>query len=304
MGFDMNRRQFAQRTAIAAAATSILPFSVSWATNDRTKGAHWPIGAFNRPWADKKNWGYDAALDGMKAAGYKITGLLRQTEKQPFTGADATEEYLADLKKKIAAHGLKAVMAALRTKDDLPLDEQIKGMRKQIDNAKFVGVEFLLTFGVGKEEYYENYYKLMRDAAAYSQERGLKLVLKPHGGSSGDAEEIARCIEKVEHRNFKIWFDAGNIIYYTGKDPLQHLKPVVQHVAGFCAKDCDKQKGSVWLEFGTGKVDFPAVFGELKKAGFNGPVMVECCALGDTADLVTENMRKNREYLEKVFSSL
>jgi Sugar phosphate isomerases/epimerases len=301
----MNRRQFVQRTAIAAAATTAFPLSISSAADQKTKGIHWPIGAFNRPWAgDKKNWGYDAALDGMKAAGYRLTGLLTRTEKQPFTGADATEEYLADLKKKIAAHGLTAVMAALRTKDELPLDEQIKGMRKQIDNAKFVGVEFLLTFGVGKEEYYENYYKLMHDAAAYSQERGLKLVLKPHGGSSGDAEEITRCIEKVSHPNFKVWFDAGNIIYYTGKDPLEQLKPVVQYVTGFCAKDCDKQKGSVWLEFGTGKVDFPAVFGELKKAGFNGPVMVECCALGDTADIVTENMRNNREYLEKVFASL
>jgi sugar phosphate isomerase/epimerase len=299
----MNRRHFVQTTAAATAATAMLPISMSAAAD--TKGAFWSIGAFNRPWAgDKKNWGYDAALDGMKAAGYKLTGLLTRTEKQPFTGADATEEYLADLKRKIAARGLTAVMAALRTKDDLPLDEQIKGMRKQIDNAKFVGVEFLLTFGVGKEEYYENYYKLMHDAAAYSQERGLKLVLKPHGGSSGDAEEITRCIEKVKHPNFKIWFDAGNIIYYTGKDPLEQLKPVVQHVTGFCAKDCDKKQGSVWLQFGTGKVNFPAVFGELKKVGFNGPVMVECCALGDTADIVTENMRKNREYLEKVFASL
>jgi sugar phosphate isomerase/epimerase len=278
---------------------------MSSAADEKPKGVHWPIGAFNRPWAgDKKNWGYDAALNGMKSAGYRLTGLLTRTEKQPFTGADATEEYLTDLKQKIAAHGLTAVMAALRTKDDLPLEEQIKDMRKQIDNAKFVGVEFLLTFGVGKEEYYENYYKLMHDAAAYSQERGLKLVLKPHGGSSGDAEEIIRCLEKVKHPNFKVWFDAGNIIYYTGKDPLEQLKPVVQHVTGFCAKDCDKQKGSVWLEFGTGKVDFPAVFGELKKSGFNGPVMVECCALGDTADFVTENMRKNREYLQKIFASL
>jgi sugar phosphate isomerase/epimerase len=301
----MNRRQFVRRTTIATAAATLLPLSIPSAPDEKLKRAHWSIGAFNRPWAgDKKNWGYDAALDGMKAAGYKLTGLLTRTEKQPFTGADATEEYLTELKKKIAAHGLTAIMTSLRTKDDLPLDEQIKNMRKQIDNAKFIGVEFLLTFGVGKREYYENYYKLMHDAAAYSQERGLKLVLKPHGGSSGDAEEITRCMERVKHPNFKVWFDAGNIIYYTGKDPVEQLKPVIQHVTGFCAKDCDEQKGSVWLEFGTGKVDFPAVFGEFKKSGFNGPVMVECCALGDTADIVTENMRKNRAYLEKVFATL
>src|SRR5947208_3389941 len=126
----MNRRQFVQRTAIAAAATTAFPLSMSSAADQKTKGVHWPIGAFNRPWAgDKKNWGYDAALDGMKSAGYELTGLLTRTEKEPFTGADATEQYLAELKKKIAAHGLTAVMAALRTREDLPLDEQIKGVR-------------------------------------------------------------------------------------------------------------------------------------------------------------------------------
>ena len=132
----------------------------------------------------------------------------------------------------------------------------------------------------------------------------MKLVLKPHGGASGAAEEISRCLEKVKHPNFKIWFDAGNIIFYTGKDPLEQLKPIVQQVTGFCAKDCDGQKGSVWLEFGKGKVDFPAVFAEMKKAGFHGPVMVECCALGDTPEAVTANARKNREYLESLFKNL
>jgi len=272
---------------------------------EKSKGVAWPIGCFNRPWAgDKKNWGYDAALDGIKAAGYKLTGLLTRIAKEPLAGSDATPEYLSQLKERIAARGLAVNMAALRTKDDLPLDDQIKDMRKQIENAKFIGAEFLLTFGVAKPEHYDNYYKLMKDAASFAQERKMKLVLKPHGGASGAAEEILRCLEKVEHPNFKIWFDAGNIIYYTGKDPLEQLKPIARHVTGFCAKDCDAQKGSVWLEFGKGKVDFPAVFGELKKSGFNGPVMVECCELAETPEGVTANARKNREFLEKVFLSL
>ena len=71
----------------------------------------------------------------------------------------------------------------------------------------------------------------------------MKLVMKPHGGGSGAAEEIMRCLDKVKHPNFKIWYDAGNIIYYTGKDPLEQLKPIAQYVTGFCAKDCDRQKG-------------------------------------------------------------
>ena len=301
---SMNRRQFIHTAALAATASTFLPLRTAPAA-EKPSGMNWPIGCFNRPWlGDKAKWNYDTALDGIKAAGYKLTGMLTRTPKEPFIGSDATSEYLAALKKKIVARDLAVNMGALRIKFDLPLAEQIKDTRQQIDNGKTMGVEFLLTFGANTAAQYENYYKLMQDAAAYSQERGLKLVLKPHGGASGAAEEIQRCLDQVKHPNFKIWFDAGNIIYYTGKDPLEQLKLISSQVTGFCAKDCDKQKGSVFLEFGTGKVDFRAVFTELKRAGFDGPVMVECCALGDTPEIVTANARKNREYLANLFATL
>ena len=238
----MNRRKFLRTTAAAAVTASILPKPTFAA---ESKGVHWPIGCFNRPWHEKTDWGFDTALDGIKSAGYKIVGLLRTGAKEPLTAADATTEYLEKLKKRIAARSLKVNMAALRTAADLPLDDQIKKMRKQIDHAVFVGAEFGLTFGANAQSEYENYYKLMQDAAAYAKDKGLKVVLKPHGGASGAAEEIVRCIEKVNHPNFKVWFDAGNIIYYTGKDPVEQLKPIVQYVTGFCAKDCDKKGGSV-----------------------------------------------------------
>jgi len=68
---------------------------------------------------------------------------------------------------------------------DIPLDDSIKEVRKQIENADALALTWLLTFGVDKPEEYDHYYKVMRDAAAYSQERRIKLVMKPHGGSSG-----------------------------------------------------------------------------------------------------------------------
>lgn len=307
----MSRRNFLKTsvaaTAAVATSTSLLA--------DR-KSAKWTIGCFNRPWMqahgsklqplDKPmpaNWGYDVALKGMKEAGYKVTGLLTRMPDEPFIGVDATPEYLAALKKKIKAAGLVANMGALRTRPDLDLPEAIKDTRQQIDNGKVLGLETLLTFGVDKPEQYETYYKMMADAADYAQERGIKIVLKPHGGGSGAAEEIQRCMAKVKRRNFKIWYDAGNIVYYTGLDPVEQLKPIVEHVVGFCAKDCDQQKGNVMIPFGTGKVDFHAVFSELKKAGYNGPVMVEGVG-GKTYEEVTAGARFNREYLQKLFASL
>jgi sugar phosphate isomerase/epimerase len=295
---SMSRRKFLQTTAVATAATAsgVLPASA------QSKGVNWPIGCFNRPWVNK--WNCEETLASIKAAGYKLTGLLTKTKDDPFVAAEATQEYLAALKKKITASGVRANMAAIRTKNDLSLPEQIKDVRTQIDNGKFLDLEYLLTFGVDKPAHYENYYKLMADGAAYAKERGIKLVLKPHGGGSGASEEIMRCMKKVNPANFKIWYDAGNIIYYTGKDPIEQLKPIAQHVTGFCAKDCATPKGDVMIQFGKGKVDFPGVFLELKKAGFNGPVMVESCELSDDIKVLTANAKANREFLEKLFASL
>jgi len=300
----MNRRQFLESAALAAGAACFRLHTASAA--ETSKGVNWPIGCLNRPWlGEQKKWSYDIALDGIKAAGYKLTGLLTRPGKdEPLLGSDATPEYLANLKKRIAARGLAVNMGALRIKSDPSLDTQIKDLRQQIDNGKTVGVEFLLTFGASSPAQYEDYYKLMRDAAPYAQERGMKVVLKPHGGASGAAEEILRCLDQVKHPNFKIWFDAGNIIHYTGKDPVEQLKPIAAQVTGFCAKDCAGQNGTVWLQLGAGKVDFRAVFSELKQAGFHGPVMLECCAPGDTPEIVTANARKNREYLEALFATL
>jgi sugar phosphate isomerase/epimerase len=51
-------------------------------------------------------------------------------------------------------------------------------------------------------------------------------------------------------------------------------------------------------------VDFLGVFKVLKNADFNGPLMVECCARGETSADITANAHKNLEYLERLFDSL
>ncbi len=300
----IDRRTFIQHMAAAVPAAAMLTPAVSFAVKQKPKEIVWPIGCFNRPWFDKRKSDLDEALDGIKAAGYKIAGLLTRNDKEPLIGSDASPAYLAALKKKVSDRGLTVNVAAIRNQAEQPLEAQIKDIRRQIDNAKTLGTAFLLTFGSDQPEHYQNYYKLMKDAAAYSHERGLKLVLKPHGGASSSSDEITTTIREVDHPNFKIWFDPGNIIYYADKNPVEELKAVVEHVTGICAKDCDGPKGNVFLEFGKGKVDFAGVFQVLKKANFNGPLMVECCARGENSAEITANAHKNLEYLERLFDSL
>jgi sugar phosphate isomerase/epimerase len=291
----MNRRDWLQHAIVGGAATT-LGLSLWPALGASVR---WPIGCFNRPWT---TWSFDEALKQIKAAGYETVGLLTRTKDEPFIGADAAPEYLARLKPRIAGSGLRANMSALRSRHDIPLDDSIKEVRQQIENADALALTWLLTFGVDKPEEYQHYYKVMSDAAAYAQERRIKLVMKPHGGSSGAADEIVAAMKAVQHPNFKIWYDAGNIIYYTGKNPVEELKPIARHVTGFCAKDCGALKGDVMIQFGTGKVDFAAVFGTLKAAGFDGPIMVECSKVGATAEETMANARANRRFLENVLA--
>ncbi|QQS47318.1 MAG: sugar phosphate isomerase/epimerase [Acidobacteriota bacterium] len=292
----MNRREFINQTIIAGAAVTL-----SGSIEIEAAKVNWEVGCFNRPWT---RWSYDQALKEIKAAGYKTTGLLSRTREEPFIGSDASPEYLAGLRSRLAASGLKVNMGALRSRHNTPLEDSIRDVRKQLDHAHQLGLKYVMSFGADKPEEFAHYYKVMNDASAYAGEKGIKLVMKPHGGISGSSDEILNVIREVNHRNFSIWYDAGNIIHYTGKDPVAEIAPIAKHITGFCAKDCGELKGDVMIQFGAGKVDFPAVFKALKTGGFNGPVMVECCKIGATPEETTANARANREFLEKVLASI
>lgn len=265
-------------------------------SNDR-----WSIGCFNRPWT---KWSFDQALQAIQSAGYKTTGLLSRTNDEPFIGAEATPEYIENLRQRITASGLTANMGALHSRHTIAIEDSIREVRQQIDNAHTLGLTYIMSFGADNSAEFAHYFQVMSDAAAYADERGINLVMKPHGGISGTAGQILDVIKIVNHPNFSIWYDAGNIIHYTGKDPVVEIDPIAPHISGFCAKDCAEVKGDVMLQFGTGKVDFHAVFQRLKECGFSGPIMVECCKVGQTPEETLLNARANREFLEKVLASL
>ena len=249
----MMRRTFLQGTLAYGAATTLGGFGT-------------PPRRGRRPLADRMlqppvdDVGFDEALRQIKAAGYETTGLLTRTKDEPFIGADATPEYLAGLKQRLAASGLKANMGALRSRHDVPLDDSIKEVRRQIDNADNARTRLPPLVRRRQAGRIRPLLQGDGDAAAYAHERQIKLVMKPHGGSSGASDEIVAAIKAVRHPNFKIWYDAGNIIYYTGKDPVEELKPIAQHVTGFCAKDCGALEGRRDDSVRYGKVDFAAVF--------------------------------------------
>jgi sugar phosphate isomerase/epimerase len=297
MSHKTYRREFIREMAASGLTLASHGLCAGVGNQHRVK---WPIGCFNRPWTP---WTYDQAIAGIKAAGFRLTGFLGDHADEPFTSTSATQQYLDALRERIEKSGLELHVAWLRTRHDVPLAESTTDARKQVDHASSLGVKYLLTMGVDQPEMYAHFYRVMADVAAYAADRGIQIAMKPHGGCSAAAEEMLRTMEKVAHANFRIWYDAGNIVHYTDADPVVDVARVAEFVVGFSAKDCAARGGDVMLQFGEGKVDFKGVFAQLRKAGFEGPVMVECCRGKSLSDL-TENARANRLFLEQVFASL
>ena len=52
-------------------------------------------------------------------------------------------------------------MAALRSRHDVPLEETIKSLRKEIDNAAFLGLKYVMTFGIDNPAQFDHYFKSM-----------------------------------------------------------------------------------------------------------------------------------------------
>jgi sugar phosphate isomerase/epimerase len=143
----------------------------------------------------------------------------------------------------------------------------------------------------------------MSELAAYAADRGIKVAIKPHGGCSATADDMLRTIERVNRPNFRIWYDAGNIVHYTAANPVADVARVADLVIGFSAKDCAQRGGDVMLQFGEGKVDFRGVFQALQRRHFSGPVFVECCRGANLSDL-SKNAAANRVFLERLVASL
>lgn len=286
------RRDFL-KTLAAGSAVLAAP---RWAA--AAAGPGWTIGTLNRPWV---KWSCDDMLGGAKAAGYGVLGLQTTTSADPWVASDS-RDYLTALKAKLAASGLKVIQGRLRTKEDGAFDAACADIRRQVDRARELGLGTLINTGTGKPALYEAWYRCMAYAAQYGADQGVKIVTKPHGAVTATAADLLRCLEKVNHPNFGVWYDPGNIVYYTGRDPLAEMEPLLKHITAFTAKDCAGANQEVMIQLGQGKVDFPALFRRLKQAGFRGPIMVEGGAVGATAAATTANARANREFLEGVLA--
>jgi sugar phosphate isomerase/epimerase len=260
----------------------------------------WQIGCYTRPWGEHD---YRVALDAIAEAGFKYVGLM---STKSATGLVISVSTTLEEAKQVGEEIKKRSLAVPSVYGggipvEKSLEEGIAGLKKLIDSCAACGATNLLMGGTGEEKVYKLYYKAIAECCDYAGAKGIGISVKPHGGLNATGPECRKIIEMVGHANFRIWYDPGNIFYYSNGelDPVDDAATVDGLVVGMSVKDYRHPK-DVMVTPGTGKVDFRAVFARLKEGCFRGgPLVVECLERGDLNQTLAE-AKKARRFLEEL----
>ncbi len=296
---EISRRSFLEQTAKLTATGLIASLSPAGGGESAADGP-WQIGCYTRPW-DK--YDYRDALDAIAEAGFKYAGLMTAKSKTGLViSVTTTPEEAQQFGEEVKKRGLQVLSVY---GGDIAVAKSLKAgiedLRKLIDNCAACGAKNLLMGGTGDKQVYQNYYKAIAECCDYAAEKGIGISIKPHGGLNATGPQCRKAVEMVAHKNFRIWYDPGNILYYSdGKlDPVADAATVDGFVTGMCIKDY-RHPRNVAVTPGTGQVNFPAVLTRLAKGGFTrGPLVVECLEPGDAEKTLTE-AKKARLFLENV----
>jgi sugar phosphate isomerase/epimerase len=295
----VSRRQFVRNSATLVGTMAMSRAPMLGGAQARRGG--WQIGCYTRPW---DQFDYRVGLDAIAEAGYKYAGLMTHKGKSwVLVTTDTTPEEAAAMGEEVRKRGMETISIYA---GDFPVQKSVEagiaGLKLLIDNCAAVRCPSLLLGGTGKEQLVQAYYKVVAECCGYAASKRVGLSVKPHGGSNATGAQCRKIIEMVGHKNFGIWYDPGNIFFYSeGKvDPVDDVPSVDGLIAGMSIKDFKPPK-EVMVTPGTGKVNFREVLARARKGGFTrGPLVVECLDRGGDAAKITAEARKARQLLEEL----
>ena len=264
----------------------------------------WQIGCYTRPW---DQFDYQVALDAISLAGFRYVGLMTAKGPEPFViTKNSTIDQARQVSLQVKSRGLKA---ASMYGGEFSVSDSVKTgiaeLKTMIDNCQAADASNLMIAGTTDVKLRVAYIQAIKECCPYAAEKGIGLSIKPHGGINATGKQLHEIIQEVGHPNFRIWYDPGNIFYYSNGelDPVTDAPSVDQLVVGVSIKDYVHPK-EVSVTPGTGKVRFPEVLGLLKKGGFKrGPLLIECLSRGDSVHLL-EQARKARKFLLETVNKL
>jgi L-ribulose-5-phosphate 3-epimerase len=174
-------------------------------------------------------------------------------------------------------------------------DSTIQSWKKQFDIAKQLGAKYVTT-----EPPLNMWDSIDSLAGAY----GIKVAIHEHWkGVSHYWNPDTVLLAMKGHPNFGVCADLGHWPK-SGIDPVEAVKKLAGHIFIVHLKDIAAFNDPTLKDVpvGTGKVDFPAVFQELKKQNFNGYIYIERDAEDQPSNLpsVIQTVKYYKEQVSKL----
>jgi len=160
-------------------------------------------------------------------------------------------------------------------------------LRSRIDLASHMGVEIVNT-GIGvtsDPKEVERFYKEFDALLAYAEKRKIKIGLESHAGLTETAAVTLALCNKLGRPNLGLNYDAANVRFYTGLDPVADLesceKELRDRIVHVHIKDHRGGKGN-WdfPPLGEGEVNFKKLAEIFRRVGYRGPYSLEIQFLG------------------------
>ncbi len=155
-------------------------------------------------------------------------------------------------------------------------------LRSRIDLASHLGVGIVNT-GIGvtaDQKEVERFYREFDALLAYAEKRSVQIGLESHAGLTETAVATLALCRKLGRPNVGLNYDAANVRFYTGTDPVADLESCEKELAGNVVhvhiKDHRGGKGN-WdfPPLGEGEVNFRKLAEIFRRIGYRGPFSLE-----------------------------
>src|SRR4051812_15751160 len=209
---------------------------------------------------------FSESLDKVDSAGLKYIEPNNFTKTLPELNDSSLMQLspsgIQKLKSLIEQRGLKCESVYLAGGKD------VNEWKKQFEAAKQLGVQFVTT-----EPPLDMWDSIDSLAGIY----GIKVAIHEHWkGMSHYWNPDTTLLAIKGHPNFGVCADLGHWPK-SGINPLDAVKKLSGHIIAIHLKDIAAYNDPKLRDVpvGTGVIDFPAIFKELKKQGFKGPIYIE-----------------------------
>ena len=163
------------------------------------------------------------------------------------------------------------------------LEERQQDLYRLLDRARLLGVNrmvlpFVDASRIDNDAELAEVVNVLRRALPVAEQAGVELHLE----TSLEPERFADLLARIPHPMLKVNYDSGNSSSL-GYPPRDEFAAYGSRVGSVHIKDRVRGGGTVPL--GTGDADFPALFSELKKIGYQGDFILQV-ARGEPGDEV------------------